>query len=96
MENTLPGGEWKGIRYQYLAEEKPELLAAMQENGELEAHLEEVEERYGERLWDLVERQMEREGVDEELKARDPLGWVGRVNNIRAGVKEQLIAEICR
>ena len=39
---------------------------------------------------------MEREGVDEELKARDPLGWVGQVNNIRAGVKEQLIAEICR
>ena len=65
-------------------------------NGDLEAHLEEVEEYYGERLWDLVERQMEREGVDEELKARDPLGWVGLVNNIRASVKEQLIAEICQ
>ena len=47
-------------------------------------------------IWDLVERQMEREGVDDELKARDPLGWVGRVNNIRAGVKEQLVAEICQ
>ena len=96
MEQRIPAGEWTGIRYNYLSEEKPELLAAMQENGDLEAHLQEVEDYYGERLWDLVERQMEREGVDEELKARDPLGWVGRVNNIRASVKEQLIAEICR
>ena len=92
----IPGGEWTGIRYNYLAEEKPELLASMRENGDLEAHLQEVEDFYGTRLWDLVERQMEREGVDEELKTRDPLGWVGRVNNIRAGVKEQLIAEICQ
>ncbi|MBO6291289.1 MAG: TnpV protein [Selenomonas sp.] len=92
----IPGGEWTGIRYNYLCEEKPELLMEMRANGNLETHLEEVEDFYSERLWDLVERQMEREGVDEELKAQDPLGWVGRVNNIRAGVKEQLIAEICR
>lgn len=92
----IPGGEWTGIRYNYLLEEKPKLLEKMRANGDLEAHLQEVEDFYGERLWDLVERQMEREGVDEELKAQDPFGWVGRVNNIRAGVKEQLIAEICR
>ena len=92
----IPGGEWTGIRYNYLLEEKPELLEEMRTSGDLEAHLQEVEDFYGERLWDLVERQMEREGVDEELKAQDPLGWVGRVNNIRAGVKEQLIAEICQ
>ena len=72
------------------------VVAEIQANGSLIKHLQEVEDYYGERLWDLVERQMEREGVDDELKARDPLDWGGRVNNIRAGVKEQLIAEICR
>jgi len=92
----LPHGEWTDIRYNYLVEEKPELLAEMQANGSLIKHLQEVEDYYGERLWDFVERQMEREGVDDELKARDPLGWVGRVNNIRAGVKEQIIQEICQ
>lgn len=92
----IPAGEWTGIRYNYLREERPELLAEMRANGNLEAHLEEVEDFYGERLWDLVEQQMERDGIDEELKARDPLGWVGLVNNIRASVKEQLIQEICR
>ena len=92
----LPHGEWTDIRYNYLAEKKPELLAKLRESGELVAHLQEIEERYGERLWDLMEKQMEREGVDEALKARDPIEWVGRVNNIRAAVKEQLIAEICR
>ena len=92
----LPHGEWTDIRYNYLAEEKPELLAALRESGELVAHLQEIEERYGGKLWDLMEKQMEREGVDEALKARDPIEWVGRVNNIRVAVKEQLIHEICQ
>ena len=37
---------------------------------------------------------MEREGVDEALKVKNPLEWVGRVNNIRSRIKEILIAEL--
>ena len=34
------------------------------------------------------------QGVTEALKAIDPMAWVGRMNNIRAGAEEILNAEI--
>ena len=54
-----------------------------------------IEEHYSKKFDELVEKQMEREGVDEELKIRNPLEWIGLVNNIRSCVKEILIDEIC-
>lgn len=91
----LPHGEWTDIRLNYLREEQPELLAQLRESGELANHLQEIDDRYNDKLIEMLERQMEREGVDEEMKSKDPMAWVGRVNNIRAQVKEMLIAEIC-
>ena len=54
-----------------------------------------IEERYSKRFDELVEQQMEREGVDEKLKVENPLKWIGLVNNIRSCVKEILIEELC-
>ena len=34
------------------------------------------------------------QGVTEALKAIDPMAWVGRMNNIRAGAEEIVNAEI--
>ena len=36
-----------------------------------------------ERMETLVSQMMEKQGVTEELKARDQMAWVGTVNNIR-------------
>lgn len=54
-----------------------------------------IEDKYSNRFEELVERQMEREGIDEDLKAKNPLEWVGLVNNIRSQVREILTEEIC-
>ena len=36
----------------------------------------------------LVEQMAEREGVTEQLKAENPMEWVGRMNNIRSRATE--------
>ena len=36
----------------------------------------------------LVKQQAEKEGVTEQLKAQDQLGWVGAMNNIRNRIEE--------
>ena len=34
------------------------------------------------------------EGVDEKLKAKDQMTWVGRMNNIRQRAEEIILAEL--
>jgi hypothetical protein len=34
------------------------------------------------------------EGVDEKLKAKDQIAWVGRMNNIRQRAEETILAEL--
>lgn len=88
-------GMWAELRKNYLLEEKPEDYAELVEEKMVIEYLVAIEERYSKRFDELVERQMEREGVDEKLKVENPLKWIGLVNNIRSCVKEILIEELC-
>ena len=88
-------GMWAELRKNYLLEEKPEDFAELVEEKMVIEYLLAIEERYTKRFDELVEQQMEREGVDEKLKMENPLKWIGLVNNIRSCVKEILIVELC-
>lgn len=88
-------GMWAELRKNYLLEEKPEDYVELVEEKMLIEYLVAIEERYTKRFDELVEQQMEREGVDEKLKVENPLKWIGLVNNIRSCVKEILIDELC-
>lgn len=88
-------GMWAELRKNYLLEEKPEDYAELVEEKMLIEYLVAIEERYSKRFDELVEQQMEREGVDEKLKVENPLKWIGLVNNIRSCVKEILIEDLC-
>ena len=47
-----------------------------------------------ERMGILVRQMMEKQGVTEELKARDQMVWVGVVNNIRNVAEEIVLKEL--
>ena len=47
-----------------------------------------------ERMGILVRQMMEKQGVTEELKARDQMVWVGVVNNIRNAAEEIVLKEL--
>ena len=47
-----------------------------------------------ERMDVLVRQMMEKQGVTEELKARDQMAWVGAVNNIRNAAEEIVLKEL--
>ena len=88
-------GEWADLRKNYLLEEKPEDYDELEREHMLVEYLTGIEAAYDKRFDELVERQMEYEGVNEELKVKDQLKWVGLVNNIRSQVREILTAELC-
>ena len=88
-------GEWAELRKNYLLEEKPEDYDELEREQMLIEYLTGIESAYAKRFDELVERQMELEGVNEEMKVKDQLKWVGLVNNIRSQVREILTYELC-
>ena len=57
-------------------------------------HLNLVDDEAQERMDILVSQMMEKQGVTEELKARDQMVWVGAVNNIRNAAEEIVLKEL--
>jgi hypothetical protein len=62
--------------------------------GTLEAHLAETDKVASEMFSQLVKEYATREGVTEELKARDQMAWLGAMNNIRERVEETIYREL--
>ena len=87
-------GIWGQRRLRYLREYHSGLLAGMQLTGRLAAHLAEVDRTAGEMLDRLTREMAAAEGVTEELKARDQMAWVGRMNNIRHRAEEIVRGEL--
>lgn len=92
MEQTY--GIWGQRRLRYLREHHSGLLAGLQLTGRLAAYLAEVD-RTAEELLDRLTREMAAaEGVTEDLKVRDQMAWVGRMNNIRHRAEEIVRREL--
>ena len=56
-------------------------------------YLRDLQTQTEERYQRLVEQMRQVEGVTEELKARDPMAWVGRMNGIVARAREMVMEE---
>ena len=60
----------------------------------LTEHPNAVDDEAQERMNILVRQMMERQGITEEMKARDQMVWVGAVNNIRNAAEEIVLKEL--
>ena len=57
-------------------------------------HLNFVDDEAQERMDILVCQMMEKQGITEELKARDQMEWVRAVNNVRNAAEEIVLKEL--
>ena len=87
-------GVWGQRHYQYLIENKLTVVNVMRMNNTLKQYLREVDEQAEEMLFQLVKQMAKDEGVDEAMKCRDQLYWVGRMNNIRNRAEEIVLQEV--
>ena len=87
-------GIWGQRHYQYLKENKPTVLSVMRMNGNLKSYLREIDEQAEEMIFRLVKQMAKDEDVDEAMKRRDQLYWVGRMNNIRNRAEEIVLREV--
>ena len=82
------------MRLHCLQDHKSELYAALLMEGRLFVHLLEVEDTANDLLDSMMPGMAKDAGATEELKARDPMQWVGLMNNCKARVEEIIFADL--
>ena len=82
------------MRKTYLKEHRLAMYSLYMLEDRLTKHLNAVDDEAQERMGILVRQMMEKQGVTEELKARDQMVWVGVVNNIRNAAEEIVLKEL--
>lgn len=87
-------GQW-GRRYlRYLKENRKAYYTALLLSGKLFYQAAEID-RTAENLYKRLTKEIAlREGVTEELKARDHMAWTGAMNNVAARAREIVMSEV--
>ena len=87
-------GRYGRLHRDYLKEQHPARYSYLVLTGELWTYLADLNEQAEERLDLIIEQMKVAEGLTEELKARNQLEWVGRVNNICNRAEEIIRSEM--
>ena len=94
QQEQQPLGKYGRMRKQYLQEHRPVLWNTMILSEKLYPHLREVEQTANRRLEQMMEELKKSAGVTEELKASNPVMWVGMMNNLHAQAEEVILREL--
>ena len=93
-EEQRPIGKWGRMHRDYLKEHRPILFNDLILSGRLWTYLADLNEQAKERLSLIIEQMKASEGVTEELKAADQMGWVEAMNSIRNRAEEIILREM--
>ena len=87
-------GKYGIMRKTYLKGHRPAIYSLYMLEDRLTAHLNAVDDEAQDRMETLVSQMMDKQGITEELKARDQMAWVETVNNIRNAAEEIVLKEL--
>lgn len=87
-------GKYGLLRRKYLKEHRKVLFTNLLTSGKLNEHLSEIDRTAKQRMEQLVTEMARTEGVTEELKASDPMKWVGLMNSLRNAAEETVLSEL--
>ena len=89
-----PLGKYGRMRKAYLKEHRPLIYNQLLLTEKLYPHLIEIDETAQSRLEQMMLQLAKEAGATEELKASDPMKWVGLMNTCKAQAEEILMAEL--
>ena len=93
-QEQKPLGKYGRMRREYLENNRSGLYTRMILDGTLMEHLHEIDETCQQRLDKMIPQMAKAEGITENLKATDPMAWVGRMNSIHASAEEAVLQEL--
>lgn len=80
----------------YLQENKKAVFYTMLVDGTLADYLADVDKQAQEMFRKLVDDMAVKENITEELKEKDMMAWVGKMNNIRTRAREVVYQDLIK
>lgn len=87
-EGNKPIGIWGQRHKRYLQEHKRVAYTTLLTKGKLNSYLSDINEQAEDMFFRLVKQMIEREDVTEQLKTKNQIECVARMNNIRSRAAE--------
>ena len=94
LEEARPIGRWGRMHKDYLEQYHTARYSYLLLSGKLWTYLADLNEQAQERMECMITQMKAAEGITEELKARDPMAWVGAMNSIRSRAEEIILREM--
>ena len=97
---TLPAEEkqsigiWGQRHTRYLKQHRKNLYYSLLTSGKLNSYLTDIDKEAEEIFFRLIKQMTNREGVTEQLKAKNQMEWVRRMNNIRNRAMEIVYTKV--
>ena len=92
-EGTYNIGRYGRLHSIFIKENRPCIYSMKMLNGTWLAYLERIDTSAKEMIDKLVKDMATKQGITEELKAKDQMAWVGAMNNIRHSAEEFVLQD---
>ncbi len=86
-------GKYGRLHSIFIKENRPTVYSMKMLNGTWLAYLEEIDTTAKEMIDKLIKDMAIKQGITEELKAKDQMAWVGAMNNIRHSAEEFMLRD---
>ena len=93
-KENKPIGVWGQRHLRYLKQHRKVLYTNLLTSGKLNSYLTDIDKQAEDMFLRLVKQMAEREGINEKLKAEQPMEWVGKMNALREAAAEIVNAEV--
>ena len=87
-------GKYGRLRERFLEEHKPSLYDHLVASEEIASHLSKLDKEARSYLNRLIKEIAEQEGVTEELKSRNQIEWIQKMNNIKNHAEEIVMNDL--
>ena len=94
LSETPEIGKYGRMRKKYLKEHRPVLYNRLLLTEKLYPHLAEIDQTANRRFEQLMDELKRLSGVTEELKATDPMRWIGLMNTLKSQAEEMILSEL--
>lgn len=95
-EKHRPIGRWGRMHRDYLKEHRPVVFNQLVLSGNFWTYLADINEQAQQRIDVLVKQMMASEGVTEELKEKNQIEWIQKMNSIQNRIEENILYQLIR
>ena len=94
VPETPKVGRFGMLYHDYLRTHKRVTYSGLMLSGKLKEHIEDIDRQAEDMFAQLVDQMKQAEGVTEQLKAKNQMEWVRRMNSIRNRAEEIVKSEV--